>query len=314
LWQNPSELEAFRLRSQIFLALSILLAAALGWTLWRLVLQRQQNEGLAHEQQLLALFPQLAEQAPASPALGLKTRLQHLRHTYQHALPLLHELQQRLDPDQLAALEARYHDSEKSGELIIGTLVRIDLLNLQQLENHLTTDRIKQLLEATRLRCEQVMQLYHAEPTQDPWLFVVRNHPQEIDFVQRALCAAYVLNRLLIDHAGWGLDVRPQFAISMMAGPLYQGVQLTSGLPMPTLFGRTLAQLDALRTHNQGEHIMVGEPVFLYAALGDVVEAELYRDITLPNSETLEVWRLIGFTAQWAPVLERQIEVLKQHL
>jgi hypothetical protein len=100
----------------------------------------------------------------------------------------------------------------------------------------------------------------------------------------------------------------------MMAGPLYQGVQLTSGLPMPTLFGRTLAQLDALRTHNQGEHIMVGEPVFLYAALGDMVEAELYRDITLPNSETLEVWRLIGFTAQWAPVLERQIEVLKQHL
>lgn len=314
LWQNPAPLEAFKLRSQLLLGLSILLAGALGWLLWHLVLQRQQKEGLEYERQLVQLFPQLTELAPALPALGLAARLQHLRQKYQRALPLLNELQQRLPADQLKALEERYHDSDKPGELIIGTLVRIDLLNLQQLENHLTTERIKQLLESTRLRCEQVMRLYHAEPTQDPWLFVVRNHPQEADFVQRALCAAYVLNRLLIEHPDWGFDLRPQFSISMMAGPLYQGIQLTSGLPMPTLFGRTLAQLDALRTHNQGEHIMVGEPVFLYAALGDVVEAELYRDITLPDSETLEVWRLTGFTAQWSPVLERQIEVLKQHL
>lgn len=311
LWQNPSELAAFRVRSQILLALSVLLASGLGWLLWRLVLQRQQQEIVKHEQQLLDLFPRLSEQALATQ--GLTTRLQQLGRLYQPAIGLLNELQQRLNPAQLKALEDRYQASDLAGELIIGTLVRIDLLNLQQLENHLTTDRIKLLLEATRLRTEQVMQLYHAEPTQDPWLFVVRNQPHEADFVERALCAAYVLNRLFIGQADWGLDVRPEFSISIMAGPLYQGIQITSGLPMPTLFGRTLAQLDALRAHNQGEHIMVGEPVFLYAPLGDVVEAELYRDITLPNSETLEVWRLNGFTAKWAPVLERQIEVLKQH-
>ena len=314
LWQNPAELGAFKRRSYILLGLSVVLAAVLGWLLWRWVLQRQQKDGLEHERKLLELFPKLTSRAPALPALGLNQRLQHLRHLYQPALQLLNELEQRLDTDQLKALEHRYQASEQPGELIIGTLIRIDLLNLQQLENHLTTERIKQLLEATRLRCEQVMRLYHAEPTQDPWLFVVRNHPHQSDFVERALCAAYVLNRLLIEHSDWGLDMRPEFSISIMAGPLYLGVQLTSGLPMTTLFGRTLAQLDALRTHNQAEHIMVGEPVFLYAPLAELVEAELYRDITLPNSETLEVWRLTGFTVHWSAVLERQIEVLKQHL
>lgn len=314
LWQSTDALATLRVRSQALLALSVLLAASLGWLLWRLVLQRQQFDRLALEHQLIQLFPRLTEQAPAKPELGLNARLQHLQALYQPAIPLLNTLQQRLTPDQLQALEDRYEASEQAGELIIGTLVRMDLLNLPQLENHLTTDRIKQLLEATRLRCEQVMRLYHAEPTQDPWLFLVRNHPHEGDFVQRALCAAYVLNRLLLEHADWGLDVRPEFSMSIMAGPLYLGVQLTSGLPMPTLFGRTLAQLDALRTHNQGEHIMVGEPVFLYAALAELVDAELYRDITLPNSETLEVWRLNGFIGHWSAVLERQIAVLKQHL
>lgn len=314
LWQNPADLEAFKLRSYTLLLLSIVLAAMLGSLLWRWVLERQQKDSVEHERKLVALFPQLTERASAAPAVGLSARLRQLQHIYQPALKLLNELQLRLDTQQLKALEQRYLDSDQPGELMIGTLVRIDLLNLQQLENHLTTDRIKQLLETTRLRSEQVMRLYHAEPTQDPWLFVIRNHPQEAEFVQRALCAAYVLNRLLVEHPGWGLEMRPEFSISVMAGPLYQGIQLTSGLPMPTLFGRTLAQLDALRTHNQAEHIMVGEPVFLYAALGDMVVADLYRDITLPNSETLEVWRLTGFTARWSPVLERQIEVLKQHL
>src|SRR5690554_6905531 len=99
-----------------------------------------------------------------------------------------------------------------------------------------------------------------------------------------------------------------------MAGPMYAGIQNSRGLPVLTIFGHILKELDALSSHNQGAQILVGEPVFQYAPLGEVVDAEIYRDIALPNTQTLEVWRLLGFTENWQRVLDRQVDSLQDRV
>ncbi len=312
LWQDTSLLSQIRWRGVALLVTSTGLLAALAWWLWRLFVQRQQAAQRRLTEHLRTLFPALEVSVRQEPGRQAEALLTQLEQQYQNSLRVINDLQTRLDDHQLGDIHDSFRASEAAGEIVEGALLKIDLLNLDALEGQLTADTIKQLLDTTRQRCEDVMRLYHGETTQDPWLFLVRDHTDEGDFIQRTLCAAYVLNQLLQDSHDWTVRPRPEFCISIMAGPLYVGIQTGGGLPVLTVFGQTLAQLETLSAHNRAEQILIGEPVFQYAALGTVVEADIYRDITLPDSEPLEVWRLTGFAANWVKVLERQVEALRE--
>lgn len=312
LWQNPAPLVQARWRNLALLAISTALLAGLGWLLWRRFLTRSLSQQTRFNDRLCELFPALQPDPTVEPDRQAERLREQFEQHYHHSLLVVHELQQRLDDYQLAEIYQRFQDSRQPGEIADGALLKIDLLNLDALEGQLTAATIKQLLDSTRQRCEDVMRLYHGETTQDPWQFLVRDHTDEGDFIQRTLCAAYVLNSLLRDHTDWALRPRPEFSLSIMAGPLYVGIQTSGGLPVRTVFGQAQQDLDALSTHNRGEQILVGEPVFRYAALGDVVEAEIYRDVTLPGAESLEVWRLSGFADNWLRVLDRQVQALRE--
>lgn len=312
LWQDTALLSQTWWRSVALLIISTLLVAALAWWLWRQFVQRQHAAQRQLTERLQSLFPALQVSAHQEPGRQAEALLAQLEQHYQNSLRVINDLQTRLDDHQLADIHASFRASQAAGEIVEGALLKIDLLNLDALEGQLTAETIKQLLDTTRQRCEDVMRLYHGETTQDPWLFLVRDHTDEGDFIQRTLCAAYVLNQLLQDSDDWTVRPRPEFCLSIMAGPLYVGIQTGGGLPVLTVFGQTLAQLETLSAHNRGEQILIGEPVFQYAALGTVVEAEIYRDITLPDSESLEVWRLTGFADNWLKVLDRQVQALRE--
>ena len=314
LWQDTSALDQARWRAVALLVTSTLLVGALAWWLWRHFVYRQQQAQRRLNERLQSHFPALNVPPHQEPGRQAEALLEQLELHYQNSLRVINDLQTRLDDHQLADIHASFRASQAAGEIAEGALLKIDLLNLDALEGQLTADTIKQLLDTTRQRCEEVMRLYHGETTQDPWLFLVRDHTDEGDFIQRTLCAAYVLNRLLQETDDWTVRPRPEFCISVMAGHLYVGVQTGGGLPVLTVFGQTLAQLETLSSHNRGEQILIGEPVFQYAALGTVVEAEIYRDITLPDSEALEVWRLTGFAGNWLKVLDRQVQALRERL
>ncbi len=312
LWQDDAQLRLGVWRSLVMVVTSGALFASLGFWLWRRVLGRQQALQRTLNTQLQQHFPEVQPDTLIEPAQQTEQIIQQLDEYYHSSLQVMETMQRRLADHQLADIHQQYLASELPGDIVDGALVKIDLLNLDELDERLTPEAIKRLLDSTRQRCEDVMRLYNAESTQHPWLFLVRDHSDEGDFVHRALCAGYVLNHLLQADAQWGLRPAPQFSVSIMAGTLYAGIQTGGGLPVLTVFGHAVKQLDTLSLYNIGEQILVGEQTFHYAQLGNVVEAEIYRDIVMPDSETLEIWRLTGFVDNWKRVLERQIESLQE--
>ncbi|MFC3852112.1 hypothetical protein ACFOSD_02605 [Salinispirillum marinum] len=314
LWQDDTSLRQATWRSLGFLLLSFLAlgAAAFGMLHW--LVRRQQQHTQAVHQLLLDSFPDLNAPETLEPQARLHRLLQNLQKNHRDALELLSALRHRLPTHQIQELIENFRASDQPGANALGALIKIELVNLHELEKRLPPDAVKRLMDFIQQRCDEVMRLYQGEPTQDPWRFIVQNDAEDGDFVQRALCASYVLDQLLNNMDGWTARPRPEFSVSVMAGPLYSGIQSSRGLPVLTIFGHILKQLDALSAHNQGAQILVGEPVFQYAPLGDVVEAEIYRDIALPDSQTLEVWRLTGFTANWQRVLDRQVASLQDRV
>lgn len=307
LWQDESALATAQQRGMILLTLTLVVIAGLGYFLWRRFVGQQHRTQHALNQRLQTHFPELDPDPNAEPAVQAQQLMQQLERHYHSSLQVVSAMHKRLPEHQLAEIHEHYLASDQPGAILDGALIKIDLLNLDALDDQLTPDAIKRLLDSTQQRCEDVMRLYHGETTQDPWLFLVRDHSDEGDFMQRTLCVAWVLSQLLLDAKAWEVRPQPLFSVSVMAGPLYAGVQIGSGLPVLTVFGQTLKQLEVLSSHNKSAQILLGERVFQYAALANVIDAEIYRDITLPDSETLEVWRLNGFSENWARVLERQL-------
>ncbi|MEX1056394.1 MAG: hypothetical protein WED11_01580, partial [Natronospirillum sp.] len=282
-----------------------------GYWLWRQFVHQQQRAQDALNKRLQTHFPALEPDLNAEPRVQAEQLLDQMERHYLSSLRVVEAMQKRLPEHQLGEIHEHYLASDQPGEILDGALIKIDLLNLDALDDQLVPDAIKRLLDHTQQRCEDVMRLYHGETAQDPWLFLVRDHSDEGDFIQRTLCVAWVLHHLLQNNTNWDVRPQPLFSVSVMAGPLYAGVQIGSGLPVLTVFGQTLQQVEVLSSHNKTAQILIGERVFQYAALGNVVEAEIYRDITLPDSETLEVWRLNGFADNWARVLDRQLVSLQ---
>lgn len=314
LWQDEQPLVTAFWRGMVLLLLAMSLLAGLGYFLWRQHAARLQAKQHELSQQLQQTFPALSVSASAEPVLQVSELLHQLDSQHGASLEIVRAMQKRLQPHQLATLQEHYQASDQAGQIVPGALVKIDLLNLSALDDRLTPDAIKRLLDQTQHRCEEVLRLYHGETTQDPWLFLVRDHHDEGDFIQRTLCAAYVLNELLSDPTDWDIRPYPEFSVSIMAGPLYAGIQTGNGLPVLTVFGHTLQQVETLSTHNKGQQILLGSQTFDYAALGGLIDAEIYRDIVMPNSDTLEIWRLNGFTGNWSRVLSRQVDALRERL
>lgn len=314
LWQDDRPLVMARWRGLLLSLLSLLVVSGLAVWFWRLSIQRQQRTQRSINERLLTHFPALTVNPLAEPAIQAGELASQLEEHYGDSLNVLNAMQRRLSEDQLTSVYEQYLASEQPGEITDGALVKIDLLNLSQLDDKLTADAIKRLLDQTQHRCEEVLRLYHGETTQDPWLFLIRDHSDDGDFIQRTLCAAYVLNELLSDPSDWGVRPYPQFSVSIMAGPLYAGIQMGNGRPVLTVFGHTLQQVETLSTHNKAQQILLGENTFDYAQLSDVIDAEIYRDIVMPDSETLEIWRLNGFSDNWARVLSRQVAALRERL
>ncbi|MFY0665073.1 MAG: hypothetical protein JXQ97_10610 [Natronospirillum sp.] len=314
LWQDDSGLRAARLRGAVLIALTLLVLGGLSGGMMHLFLRRQARHSDQTQALLIAHFPELHVPETLEPEARLTHLLHQLGRTHGEALDLLSALRRRLPEHQISEILANFRASDLPGAQTVGALIKIELVNLDALEKKLPPDAVKRLMDFIQQRCDEVMRLYQGEPTQDPWRFLVQNDAEDGDFVQRALCASYVLDQLLNNMEGWTARPRPEFSVSVMAGPMYAGIQNSRGLPVLTIFGHILKELDALSSHNQGAQILIGEPVFQYAPLGDIVDAEIYRDIALPNTQTLEVWRLLGFTENWQRVLDRQVDSLQDRV
>ncbi|WLD57712.1 hypothetical protein NFC81_13465 [Salinispirillum sp. LH 10-3-1] len=314
LWQDDSNLRAARLRGTLLIALTLIVFGGLSAGMMHLYLRRQGHDSQTVQALLLAHFPELHAPATLEPQARLNHLLRQLGRSHGDALDLLSALRRRLPEHQISEIISNFRASDLPGAQTVGALIKIELVNLDALEKKLPPDAVKRLMDFIQQRCDEVMRLYQGEPTQDPWRFLVQNDIEDGDFVQRALCASYVLDQLLNNMEGWTARPRPEFSVSVMAGPMYAGIQNSRGLPVLTIFGQILKQLDALSSHNQGAQILIGEPVFQYAPLGEIVDAEIYRDIALPDTQTLEVWRLLGFTENWQRVLDRQVDSLQDRV
>lgn len=303
---DESVLRAAQLRLSLYLLVSALLLTGLGWLAWRFYFRQLTTAQARVANHLCEAFPGLEVSRRKDPLHQIADITQQLERHYDPSLRLLDHLQRRLSNPEFDALEASFARLDQPGEIRDAVLVRVQLLNLADLDSELDAPAIKRLLDRIQRRCADVLRLYNARATENPWQFLLAAYPNDPDLVTRALCASQVLLHLI---QGEGQQAR--FSISVHAGPLYQGYQLNAGAPTRVVFGQATRELELLSLYNQGPQILVSDAVLQLEPLGNVIEASIYRDLTLPDAEHLEIWRLEGFAPRWQRVLERQVDALR---
>ncbi len=304
LWLNNEVPAAIGRRLTGYLALSLLATFLVGWAAWTVFLRRQARTQWALLNRIRDAFPQLTLPESLEPEHAGQHMLDELEAGYSDTLGLMNHLRSRLTAVEMRGLREAVDRVHQPGQVTDAALVLIQPLGLSTLEQRLSPGGIKELLDQVQRQCRDLLRLYSGYRTQSPWLFLLSGGSAQEDRVLHALCVAHVLQQVL-DQSGGPHGAR--FSVSVMAGPIYEGFQLSDGLPTRVVFGNTVQQLEMLAVANDTPQVLFGDAVFQYADLGSVIDASIYRDLVLPNSGTLEVWRLDGFAGNWARVLERQV-------
>lgn len=305
LWLSNDVASSIGRRLTGYLALSLIATFLIGWAIWSVFLQRQARTQWALLNRLRDAFPQLSAPDTLDPERAGQRVLDELKSDYSDALGLVNHLRSRLSAPEVRSLREAVDRVHQPGQVIDAALVLIQPLGLSSLEQRLSPAAIKQLLDQVQRQCRDLLRLYNGHRTQSPWLFLVSGGAAPEDRVLHALCVAHVLQHVL-DESGAQHGAR--FSVSVMAGTVYEGFQLSDGLPTRVVFGNTVQQLEMLAVANDTPQVLFGDAVFHYADLGTVIDASIHRDLVLPTLGALEVWRLDGFADNWARVLNRQIE------
>ncbi|AJQ94047.1 hypothetical protein [Gynuella sunshinyii] len=173
-----------------------------------------------------------------------------------------------------------------------------------ELSDQSDSRQVHNWLEQQNHYLHQVASLYNGEITQDRNCLVFGLEDEPDQAVVNVLCAATVLHHVCSSMT--------PYSISVTTGTLW--VNNSSDLPPAVqVCGQAVNQLQLMHLHNRSNAILIAENIFQYSRTSTLVNAHIYRDLTMPDGERLEVWQLDSLSDHYDQLLRTQSENLKQN-
>jgi len=283
--------------------LILLSAISLGvWFFAAMVIVNQQNQHL-HQ------FNQLAQKHLGLQASSWQQWQQHFSGALAHPFSAMGELTRRYSTEFQSEFTTKAQQPFVAGQFAEGCILSLNITAMVPVTQEFSGDQIEHWLHQQHSFLHQVATLYGGEVCQDQQCLVFSSHSgitnDNEQATVNALCAAQVLQLLhqqMPEHS-------PPVAISLASGEFWLGSnhQFPANLQV---FGPVVDALQFMHLHNPGEHILLADNLFQQARVNELVDAEIHRDLILPNGERLEVWQLNTMKENYPALLSNQAQQL----
>lgn len=286
-------------------AISLLLALLY----WRM--NQLQTAWKPFKNDILEHFPELKDNLTGTVEQQLKRFIDHLSEPNNQRGQLLKHLAKDGNQADTERLLEQVKLVGDQGVYLDAALLSIDCQNWAELIRQYDSEALQTLWREYETLMIRVSELYRGVLLADGFSIAFGLNDAEDDFAHHAVCAARVVQLAVSSIASRHQGLLPQFGIALSAGPAFVSKTFKHGIPLPLLEGDAdiyLQQVKALQPVNQ---ILMAEPILQYDAVNKSIEANHWRDVTLRNGETLEIWEFDGFK-ELEPLLTIQANTLVQ--